>query len=635
MKNFYSFLIHIHILYLEWIGPTTVVETAAILLDAADCESYPRGQAPTKHASHLEWDQWEEELETARICRDQLLMKGITPYYRKWLARLVTTRRIVVLPNANALGYYRDQREEGTVDPNRDFPFDLNDSKCMLTIAGRTINEIFREHMFQLSVTFHAGMTAIGYEWGAPTYGSVTKSPDDIAQHEIGQAYSNYAGKLPSTWEPKPTYQYGTMNDIVYPVRGGMEDWAYGASWDTDRTSPCHPETYGGYPTEKTTYDNSTLRMFNMLVETSKKKTPNKEHLGTTFDLFEPRETEGMGHISRNIRLALLMIDVVEPYIHFTDIHDLSLQDDIVPFEDRSGRNCKSTKFAQVDKNTFMEQGPLLQWTIGGGFEVSETGLIYAKWEDMPTDFDGSVQPSPEMIETFSTMKRITIEDEGRTRWNRKGAFPTQRQNNLENMQGPIFSTNLNLEDFNVGDEIAVLAYGMLDQTWRNEPETFAPKVPPQSHLVNARTNPDWHFESAGKIIQGRDWWFATPLTIKVVEGKFESNEEEVGLTSIAVAMRVPDHFDTQSEILPTNNSETEYAVQLHPLMVFMASGAATVAGLVGLFFWKRTRAMKMPRSISFEKLDLDTDRSRHSKVDAEDGYQDGSLEMTESLTIS
>lgn len=619
----------------ERIGPTTVVETAALLLDAANCEAYPRGKAPTKRSSHLQWSQWEEELESAKACRDELSAKGISPFYRKWLARLVTTRRIVILPAANSLGYFRDQREEGRVDPNRDFPFDLNDSQCMVTIAGRTINEIFREHLFQLSLTFHAGMSAIGYEWGAPTYGIITKSPDDIAQHEIAQGYSNYAGKLPSTIQEVQAYPYGTMNDIVYPVRGGMEDWAYGASWDTERTTPCHPESFGGYPTEKTTYNNATLRMFNMLVETSKKKTPSENHLGTTFDLFNSQRVDGMGHVSRNIRLSLLMIDVVEPYVHFTAVHDHLLQDDIVPFTDRTGRNCKLTKVIKIDKNSFQEKGPILEWTVGGGFEVSETGLIYAKWENMPTEFDGAVQPSPEMIETFSTMSRITIEEEGRTRWNKKGAFPTESQNDMKDRQGPIFSTSLNLKDFKPGDEIAVLAYSMLDQTWRNEVDSFAPKLPPQSHLVNARTNPDWVFESAGKIIQGRDWWFSTPVTIKIVEGLFESNEEGIGdesLTSIAVALRFPKNFDSHEDL---SLDKDDYAVQLHPLMVFMFSGAATVAGLVALFFWKRTRGMKMPSSISFEKLELDSNRSKHSKVDADDGYEDGSLEMTDNFSIS
>ena len=80
--------------------------------------------------------------------------------------------------------------------------------------------------MFQLSLTYHAGVEVVGYEWGAPTWmGSL--SPDDTAQNQIAAAYSRFGGG----WNQSPPYTYGTMNDLVYYVRGGMEDWAYAGSW--------------------------------------------------------------------------------------------------------------------------------------------------------------------------------------------------------------------------------------------------------------------------------------------------------------------------------------------------------------------------------------------------------------------
>jgi len=172
------------------------------------------------------------------------------------------TTRVVILPSANALGYYRNTREEGNVDPNRDFPFDLTDpSKCMQTIAGRTLNEVFREHMIQLSLTFHGGMEVVANEWGATTFLNYD-SPDDTAQHDIASAYSQYGGG----WTESHNYEFGTMNDLVYYVRGGMEDWAYAASWDPERVIQCKPTQFNGYPVEKTRYNNSTLRVFNMLL---------------------------------------------------------------------------------------------------------------------------------------------------------------------------------------------------------------------------------------------------------------------------------------------------------------------------------------------------------------------------------
>ena len=82
----------------------------------------------------------------------------------------------------------------------------------MQTIAGRTVNEIYREHLFQLSLTFHAGTEVVGYEWGAPHWlGKL--SPDDVAQVSVGSAYSNYGGG----WSASKAYAHGTMNDLGKP----------------------------------------------------------------------------------------------------------------------------------------------------------------------------------------------------------------------------------------------------------------------------------------------------------------------------------------------------------------------------------------------------------------------------------
>ena len=193
----------------ERVGPTAVLEATQLLLDAAICESLPR--LALQQTSPEEWTM---ELQRAKECRQDLQQRGIHNSHRKWLARLVTTRRIVVVPTANALGYYQNTREENRIDPNRDFPYDqTNPTACMQTIAGRTLNEIFRQHLFQLSLTFHGGMEVIGYEWGAPSYSDKT-SPDDRAQHDLAQAYSQYAGAFAST----PAYAFGSYvgrNNVV------------------------------------------------------------------------------------------------------------------------------------------------------------------------------------------------------------------------------------------------------------------------------------------------------------------------------------------------------------------------------------------------------------------------------------
>jgi Zinc carboxypeptidase len=192
----------------ERVGPTAVLEAAQLLLDAAACEALPRRSLQYGKSTA---EVWQQELARAHDCRHDLRDRGIDDRHRQWLARLLTTRRLVIVPTANALGYYQNRREENRIDPNRDFPYDQTDpKKCMQTIAGRTLNEIFQRHMFQLSLTFHGGMEVVGYEWGAPSYLDKT-SPDDIAQHAIAAAYSRYAGGFGHT----KAYDFGPY--VIFP----------------------------------------------------------------------------------------------------------------------------------------------------------------------------------------------------------------------------------------------------------------------------------------------------------------------------------------------------------------------------------------------------------------------------------
>ncbi|RHY51431.1 hypothetical protein DYB34_008494 [Aphanomyces astaci] len=125
-------------------------------------------------------------------------------------------------------------------------------------MISRAVNELWRDHLFQLTVTFHGGMRCVTYEWGAPNH------------------------------------MQGTMNDVVYGVYGGMEDWAYAASWENSFGSdsdsiftPCTPTQYGPYPAYKTTYNNKTHRAFNILVETSDLKRPAQTALGLRSSLYD------------------------------------------------------------------------------------------------------------------------------------------------------------------------------------------------------------------------------------------------------------------------------------------------------------------------------------------------------------
>ena len=242
-----------------------------------------------------------------------------------WARRLVRTRRLLLLPLTNAVGFAQRTRRELQHDPNRDFPYQPSSpSACMTTVAARSVNELLRAHLLQLVITFHAGMQALAYVWGdfAHRGGAAhNRSPDHAALQAVAAAAGRYAGSglqgsaASAAAAGRGAYPQGPMNDAVYPVHGGMEDWAYAASWDAPRLTPCRPLTHGGYAAERTaTYENATARAAVYLVETSDAKQPFAASLGRPAHALRAGAA-GDGHVPRNLRLSLAMIDLVQPYV--------------------------------------------------------------------------------------------------------------------------------------------------------------------------------------------------------------------------------------------------------------------------------------------------------------------------------
>lgn len=463
----------------ERVGPTAAVETARLLLLAVDCEAkqyLPRSSTE------------------AQSCRQQLLKMGIRSAQRQRLARLVNSRRIVIVPTTNALGYYQDERTENGIDPNRDFPFNNDPHECMQTIAARTVNELFTSHIFQLSLTFHAGMEVVAFEWGNPLYGT-NESPDHIAQAEIAAAYSAYGGQFGTT----PFYSHGKLNDLVYPVHGGMEDWGYAGSWDSSLVQPCTPNTYGGYSKSKTIYNAAVLRAFNMLVEASDDKTPSANTLGSDYDLLNPNSF-GNGHVPRNIRLCLFMVEIVEPFLHFTKIGDKSLPSSMIP--------TKKTLFAAKNSHDMYrtKNTASVQWTVGGCFQIDDTHLIYGT-EKLFSDFLNQASFPSE-----KTIQSLLADNSGEIKYTK----PQQGEIRIPGTSS-VFSSFLDLSEYTHGEKIICIALAKVDQGWSQKPiDSVPPGVKPQSHIVNARTDPTWRHENAGKTVIGRLYWVSPPLSIQV-----------------------------------------------------------------------------------------------------------------------
>lgn len=115
----------------------------------------------------------------------------------KWMAFLSTKRDTFIIPTANCLGYIKKARGDGRVDPNRDFPYSRSNNRCLLSTTAKIFVEVMAKNLIQLVVTFHGGMVAIGYEWGAKNHMPPNdKSPDDRVNSEISTFMRAFAGNF-------------------------------------------------------------------------------------------------------------------------------------------------------------------------------------------------------------------------------------------------------------------------------------------------------------------------------------------------------------------------------------------------------------------------------------------------------
>ena len=514
-----------------------------------------------------------------------VLLKG----YGKnaWIRRLVDTRTIYIMPMTNALGYYQDTREENHIDPNRDFAIDQYPSECMKTITARAVNELWREHLFQIAITFHAGMRSIAYEWGTTNHKRHYVSPDDASQRAIGSVMSSYAGSFTGR------YPHGPINSQVYPVKGGMEDWGYagsGYSWEPSAGVRCDPATFGGYDRSKTTYTDDQLRVLNILVETTDNKHPAESQLGSTKEILKP-DGEGDGELPRNVRLALFATEIVQPYIAFGDSLDA-----------RSTIATSDAKFSAT-------------YEVGGAIWVDETYLVWGKW---PSDgFAPSgryANGKDEIVSSGGALEIMGTSEKrgGATRWaggcGKKKSPPGKASLNwavkggdgdicpgMEDREAypfvPAWSANV---DFAEDGEYFLIVVASVDHAWGSKGGNPEPDIPPQSHIANARTNAEWKRENNGHKIIGRLRWYSQPLRVAFKATSTPGTKPTLAPTkrpiapsekSVASPTMSPAAIKPVRTSQPTTKPSSQNSAPKAAVVVFLGVGLG-----LGFVMWLRRR---------------------------------------------
>jgi len=174
-------------------------------------------------------------------------IEAIGPWIVSYAYPYLIGKHLLIMPIANPSGYVHGTREEfpSKVDPNRDFPFDVSSDNCMVGITSRLMDFIYRNWKIDMSITIHQGGQEIAWNWGNPSYErSLTEDSKILA--EIGNQLQIQAGSNPSVGMKQLIN--GTMNEIIYPVSGSFEDWAYAASWSPGMLQKCKTFDYAPYP---------------------------------------------------------------------------------------------------------------------------------------------------------------------------------------------------------------------------------------------------------------------------------------------------------------------------------------------------------------------------------------------------
>ncbi|EGR28970.1 peptidyl-tRNA hydrolase, putative [Ichthyophthirius multifiliis] len=366
----------------------------------------------------------------------------------------------VIMPLPNPSGYIQNRREEQQqnieIDMNRDFPYDQKPYFCFKTAGARSINKIWKQHLFQAAITFHAGMYAIGWPYGSNNHISQKQykqtgefAPDQKAFFIYGKRMADQA----SFSDHILNYPYDTLTNSIYAVPGTFEDWSYAASWEpkisknTTLLAKCQ-----GISAEELEINDVIARSLTYLIEVGEfdydsKKEGTWEQIGYA--------NKGIGHISRNIRLTLDFIKNLTPQ------HIIK----------------------KIEKTN-------IEFQINGCFNVEKTRVFFMR--------NSSVNMESENFENFEQLFKLGF----------------QEDSSFENQDGVLKNENFYFK-YEINEfTTQVVLVSKCDQDWKITVENSKPDgIGPQTHIIQRKINKKYYAENNGFQIRSK-MWFANSFII-------------------------------------------------------------------------------------------------------------------------
>lgn len=412
-----------------------------------------------------------------------------------WLARLLRTRRIVVVPLPSASAYDKYARFEeidGVQVDAAQFPFarrPRDDKVCLRSTAAKVIDALFSKYSFVMTLQLAAGgdQDSISWPWaaanstlcpssvdvahGAGVQGSQNSSvcasivtpPDYLALRSIAESMSAFAG--PSYRSDESNLQFGAYNELFDSLDGSLLDYAYGASWVPlpDLVSSC-----GVTPISNTSHRSAAFLI------RSHESAPEEGSLGSLSNLYK-HEPKG-NVVTRILRALLAGCDFALPYVFWLDGGDYN-------FEARSG-------IAHI------------RWSVAGAASVQETWLTCRLDDDPATEWTTPVQSGGSMwSQGFDDRVELTFHK-----------LHELNAAEYDFRQTLLLYKRMTSEQRSRGCRLHLRAEARVDENW-----AVSGLGLPQSHLVQLRSNNSWVLqEHSSKRLQGSRIATTRVMTLEV-----------------------------------------------------------------------------------------------------------------------
>ena len=187
---------------------------------------------------------------------------------------------------------------------------------------------------------------------------------------------------------------------------------------------------------------------------------------------------EGDGHVPRNVRLALAAIDMVRPHV------------ELLKGAGKKGSLGSNSRAARLEQSACVG-GVQLRWRVWGAVAVDATWPVWRQG-------NGSWKAAGERLA-------------GHGVWGGSVSRPGSAALKPDPTQSDdgVFSACVRLPP-DVTGPVEFAAVAAVDGAWAHAPPARAavtPPLPPQTHIVNARTNPEWRHTSQRRRVRGRTEW--------------------------------------------------------------------------------------------------------------------------------